>query len=81
MWKMIPKFHAFQHMCELNAQMCGDPRFWWCYSDEDMVGFMIEVAEACHRSTMASTGLFKWLVLLDLRQQGVAIESKKRKRR
>ena len=62
-WKIVPKFHLFQHLCLHQSFTCGNPRFYWTYADEDMVGHMVEVAQNCHPTTMAATGLFKWLVL------------------
>ena len=62
-WKLVPKFHIFQHMVGEHAARWGNPRFWWCYSDEDMVGQCIEVAQSCHHNTMSHTALYKWLVL------------------
>jgi hypothetical protein len=61
-WKLAPKFHLFLHLCEWQAIRYGNPRFWWCYPDEDLVGHMIEVARSTHPKTMAAVSLFKWLV-------------------
>ena len=63
LWKFTPKFHLFLHLCEWQVPSLGNPRFWWTYSDEDLVGMLIEVAQTCHPSTMAQTALFKWLLL------------------
>ena len=60
-WNMTPKVHLFQHLCEWQAPEVGNPRFYWVYADEDLVGHMIEVAESSHARTMASTAMFKWL--------------------
>ena len=60
-WDMTPKVHIFQHLCEWQAPEVGNPRFYWVYADEDLVGHMIEVAESSHARTMASTAMFKWL--------------------
>lgn len=65
-WKLTPKFHLFQHLCEWQCQEYPNPRFYWTYADEDMVGSMVEVAQSCHTRTMAETALYKWLVLLFL---------------
>ena len=64
MWKMTPKLHMFEHLTELQCLIWGNPRFWWTYSDEDLVGYMVEVAESCHPSTLALSILFKWLHLI-----------------
>ena len=62
-WKMSPKHHLFQHLCEDQALAYGNPAFYWTYADEDLVGLLIEVAHSCHPSTMATVGLFKWRIL------------------
>ena len=62
-WKLVPKFHLYQHLCLHQSASHGNPRFYWTYADEDMVGQMVEVAQSCHPSTMAPTAMFKWLVL------------------
>ena len=61
MWKVNPKLHLFDHLCSWQAVEVGNPRFYWTYSDEDLVGLLIEVAESCHPVTMAASALFKWM--------------------
>ena len=61
-WKVSPKLHLFQHICEWQAAEYGSPRFWWTYADEDMVGHMIECGSTCHPRTLAPTALYKWLL-------------------
>ena len=63
-WKMTPKVHLLLHLCEWQGPSVGNPRFFWVYSDEDLVGSMIEVAESCHAKTMAATALMKWSILV-----------------
>ena len=62
-WKPSPKLHMFQHLCEWQG-LIVNPRFCWCYSDEDLVGQLIDVADSCHSRTLASTAMFKWLTLV-----------------
>ena len=62
MWKGCPKLHMFQHLCEWQGPEMGNPRFFWCYADEDMVGQMIKVAQSCHPKTLALLTLWKWLL-------------------
>jgi hypothetical protein len=62
-WQLKPKLHLFQHLCHYQVQQFGNPRFYWTYPDEDMVGQMVEVAKSCHPSTLAKTALYKWLVM------------------
>jgi hypothetical protein len=61
LWKMSPKLHLFLHLCEWQAPEYGNPKYYWCYSDEDLVGLAIEVARSCHPKTMAAMCLIKWL--------------------
>ena len=61
---MTPKLHMFEHMCEFQALIMGSPRRWWSYSDEDLIGIMVVVAESCHPATLAISILFKWLHLV-----------------
>ena len=61
-WKFSPKFHMWLHLCEIQAGMYN-PRFFWTYADEDLVGQMLEVAQTCHASTLADTALYKYLLL------------------
>ena len=62
-FKMSPKLHLFVHLCEWQGIEYSNPRFYWCYADEDLVGLMVEVAKTCHPKTMAMNTLFKWLHL------------------
>ena len=61
LWKMSPKLHLREHLCEIQCVLAGNPRYWWCYADEDLVGHMVDIAEGCHPATMAYSVLFKWL--------------------
>ena len=63
LWKESPKLHLFEHLCQHVAILYGNPRFYWCYADEDLVGKMIEIAETVHPTTLAFSVLFKWLHL------------------
>ena len=62
-WKMSPKIHVFDHLCCWQAIELGNPKFYWVYADEDLVGQMIEVSQSCHPLTVAATALFKWVLL------------------
>ena len=61
-WKVTPKLHLFQHLCEHQSVLFGNPRFYWTYADEDMVGHLVEVGATCHPRTLACTALYKWLL-------------------
>ena len=62
MWAFSPKFHLSFHLC-VHQTIFGNPRYHSCYSDEDLVGLSIEVAESCHVRTLAIVALCKWLIL------------------
>ena len=63
-WNITTSIHAFLELCELQVPDTGlNPRFYWTYADEDLVGTMVEVAEACHPKTVAATSMAKWGVL------------------
>jgi hypothetical protein len=61
MWKIQPKLHLFQHLAEYMLAYQGNPRFYWTYQDEDLVGDMINVARGVHVDTLATSVLFKWI--------------------
>lgn len=60
MWKMYPKFHILQHICE--HQSWFNPRMIWTYGDEDLQHIVKEVALSCHPTTTAHMTLYKWVV-------------------
>ena len=60
-WKIMPMLYTFVHLCEWQAVEVGNPRFYWTYVDEDLVGLLVEVAESCHARTVAPSAMFKWL--------------------
>ena len=62
LWKFTPKLHLFLHLVEDQAPTFGNPRYWWCYGDEDLVGRLITVAEDLHPRTLTLCILFKWLI-------------------
>ena len=63
MWKFSFKFYLFQHLCEYQSREFGNPRFYWTYADEDLIGIVIKIARKCHAKNMAETALHKWIVL------------------
>ena len=63
-WKMSPKMHLFIHLMEWQVTEIGfNPRGYWTYADEDLVGTMVEVSRSCQPSTLAPVSLTKWLLL------------------
>ena len=63
-WKMVPKFHLFLHLCELQVGVKGNPRYYWTYCDEDLQRHVKEIAQSCHPSTLPTTSMYKWLLLV-----------------
>ena len=64
MWKMSPKHHIFTHLCEWQIpDLKLNPRSYWTYADEDLVGRTVEVAESCHVTTLAVVAMTKWLLM------------------
>ena len=63
MWKMTPKLHLIQELLVYQCLEWGNPIYYWCYGDENLVGDMIEIARSCHMTTLTVTSLVKWLVL------------------
>ena len=61
MWKSVPKFHVFVHICDL-AVVLGNPKYYWTYSDEDLQRVIKEVATSCHPRNMEQVVLYKWLI-------------------
>jgi hypothetical protein len=64
LWRLSPKLHLWLHLTEDQVVEFGNPRFWWCYGDEDLVGQMIELAKGLHPSTMSAVLLTKWMLLV-----------------
>ena len=62
LWKMSPKLHLFMHLCIDQSPLMGNPRSFYTYSDEDLIGQLIDIAKGVHPSTVAISVLFKWAV-------------------
>lgn len=43
-WKLKPKFHLFVELGQYQTVTSGDPSKFWCYKDEDFVGFLSKVS-------------------------------------
>ena len=63
MWKMTPKVHLVQELLLFECALWGNPTYYWCYADEDLVGLMIEIGTSCHALTVGISSLTTWLVL------------------
>lgn len=63
-WKLTPKHHLWEHLTQHQAPVFGNPRFYWCYADEDLVGLMVNLASSVHPITLPESILFKWLHIM-----------------
>jgi hypothetical protein len=54
-WVIKPKHHLFQELGEYMTAEIGNPRDFWCYKDEDFVGFIAQVAASRGGGGNAST--------------------------
>ena len=67
LWKPKPKFHLMQEMCEYASEELGNPREFWCYKDEDFVGFVATLAASRGGGKLAHTNpekaLDRWRAL------------------
>ena len=42
---------VISELLEYQAIQFGNPRFYWTYADEDLVGLLMDIAQGCHVST------------------------------
>ena len=45
-WKLTPKLHLVQEMLQYQCQVWGNPAYYWCYGDEDLVGLSMEISRS-----------------------------------
>ena len=60
-WKVSPKHHLFWHILDAVEKTRINPKSYWVYADEDLVGQLITIAESTHPHTLAQVSLAKWL--------------------
>ena len=62
MWNEVPKHHDCQHLAQ-QAEL-QNPRWSWCYPDEDFMGYLKTITESCLAGTkchrVVSKVLAKW---------------------
>ena len=66
LYKIRPKFHAFEHTIE-NLANKENPRYFSCFLDEDLMGKVARVAGKCHPFTMMERCLTRKAEMLDER--------------
>ena len=67
MWHILPKAHMASHMAYDFVKTGRNPRTVTCYPDEDMIGRVKKIVEACHGATYADTSLKRYMVLVGTR--------------
>ena len=70
-WRWCPKHHMWLHLSNEQAEAWGNPRYWWCYSDEGSIGIAVKVAESANPSTKARASFQKYLVHVRVELSGV----------
>ena len=63
LWNVQPQMHMLTHLAYDMAKE-ANPRRVHCYADEDMVGQMVEVGSSCLASTVCTTAMVKWIVMI-----------------
>lgn len=71
MWRVYPKMHLLQHCLEDQVRIAGNPQSCWCYSDESEIGAAVQVAEACHVSTLHRSVMQKHRLLDGSRKNNI----------
>ena len=55
LWKLKPKMHMVQEMCEVQSELLGNPREFWTYRDESFMGVVSSMVHSRGGSATAST--------------------------
>jgi hypothetical protein len=66
-WQQTPKAHMTSHMAYDFAMQGRNPRTTTCYPDEDMVGKMKILVEACHGKTAPQIACKRYAILVCVR--------------
>ena len=72
-WPCVPKHHAFMHCIEDMVGLQYSCRFHTCYREEDFVGCIAKIAQACHRKTVGLRTLQRWHMGLQIRLQELQV--------
>ena len=68
MWSISPKAHMVTHMAyDFVIETLRNPRTTTCYADEDMVGKMKVIVEACHGKTAPQMAMRRYAILVGVR--------------
>ena len=59
-WKMRPKIHALSHLTRDALSSGRNPRAWWSFQEEELMGKLAKIACAVHATTMTCRSLERW---------------------
>ena len=65
-WRFYPKHHMLLHLTGEQIRRYGNPRLFWCYSDEGSIGIAVTLAESTHVRTLVQACWQKYLLFLHL---------------
>ena len=63
-WVSKPKHHYWQHIGLQAESLRVNPCSVWCFQDEDFIGRMVKLAKACHQSTLCTSVVQRYLLLM-----------------
>ena len=63
-WHEVPKHHYVQHICMQMSATHQNPKYAWCYPDEDFMGLVKQISSRCMAGTpvtkLMSKVVLKW---------------------
>ena len=63
-YKIMPKLHLLLHLFDWQVREPGlNPRSYWCYAEDDLVGSLVEIAQSCHALKLAPIATTKWTII------------------
>ena len=66
MYKLVPKFHCFLHLCIFTQVTCRNPRYDHLYMEEDFMKHVGRICSKCHPSTLDMVSLYRYRALIEL---------------
>ena len=66
LYKLIPKFHSFLHMCISIQDTKRNPRYEHLYMEEDYMKHISKICSRCHPATMDRVCLYRYRALIEL---------------
>ena len=66
MYKLVPKFHCFLHLCLFTQVTCRNPRYDHLYMEEDFMKHVGRICSKCHPATLDMVSLYRYRALIEL---------------